>query len=173
VIVQEVILQIPHHGVKLCNAVTERRSSGKNHAFAASLFIEITAFEEQIKCFLRSRIGNSGYILQFCGDKEVFELMGFVNEQTVDSELFKCQRIVLIRLFELIKLLLQALTGTLHSLDLELRTFALFQFLNALQNIVNLRLNGHDLSLLRNRNLAELRVTDNNRIIVASGNLSE
>ena len=46
--------------------------------------------------------------------------MGFVNEQTVDSELFKGQRIVLISLFELVKLLLQALTGTLHSLDLEL-----------------------------------------------------
>ena len=58
--------------------------------------------------------------MQFCGDEQIFELVGFVNEQTVDSELFKGQRIVLISLFELGKLLLQALTGTLHSLDLEL-----------------------------------------------------
>lgn len=99
--------------------------------------------------------------------------MGFIDEQTVDSELFKGQRIALISLFELIKLLLQTLTGTLHSLDLELRAFALFKLLNALQNIVDLCLNGHDLSLLRNRNLAKLRVTDNNCIIVARSDLSE
>ena len=94
--------------------------------------------------------------------------MGFIDEQTVDSELLKGQRIVLSCFFELVKLFLQTLSGSLHSLDLELRAFALFQFLNALQNIVDLALNGHDLSLFGNRNLTELRVTDDNRIIVAS-----
>ena len=52
--------------------------------------------------------------------------MCLVNEQAVNTELFKGQSIVLISLLELVKLLLQALTGTLHSLDLELRAFALF-----------------------------------------------
>ena len=98
-IVQEVIFQVTHHGVKLCNAVTERRARGEDHALTVSLFIEITAFEEQIKSFLRSGVGNSGYILQFCGDKQVLKLMGFIDEQAVYTELFKSQRIVLIRLF--------------------------------------------------------------------------
>ena len=53
--------------------------------------------------------------------------MSLIDEQTVDSELFKGQRIVLICFFEPIELLLQTLTGTLHSLDLELRAFALFE----------------------------------------------
>lgn len=75
------------------------RASCKDNALIACLFIEVSAFEEKIKCFLRSRVGNSGYILQFCGDEQIFELVGFVNEQTVDSELFKGQRIVLISLF--------------------------------------------------------------------------
>ena len=74
--------------------------------------------------------------------------MSLIDEQTVDSELFKGQRIVLICFFEPIELLLQTLTGTLHSLDLELRAFALFKFLDTTQNIVDLALNGHDLSLL-------------------------
>lgn len=73
--------------------------------------------------------------------------MGFIDEQTVDTELFKGQRIVLIRFFELVKLLLQTLSGTLHSLDLELRAFALFQFLDTTENIVDLALNRHNLSL--------------------------
>ena len=99
--------------------------------------------------------------------------MGFIDEQTVDSELFKGQCIVLICFFELVKLFLQTLSGALHSLDLELRAFALFKLLNTLQNIVDLALNGRYLSLLRNRNFAELRVADDNRIIVASSDLSE
>ena len=99
--------------------------------------------------------------------------MGFVNEQTVDSQLFKGQRIVLICLFELIKLFLQTFTGTLHSLDLKLRAFALFKLLDTTKNIIDLALDRHDLSLLRNRNLTELRVTDDNRIIVASSDLSK
>lgn len=74
--------------------------------------------------------------------------MGFIDEQTVYTELFKGQCIVLIRLFELIKLLLQALTGTLHCLDLKLRAFALFQLLDTTENIVDLALDRHDLSLL-------------------------
>lgn len=60
---------------------------------------------------------NKGLCATF---RTVFELMGFIDEQTVDTELFKGQRIVLSCLFELIRLFLQALTGTLHSLDLEL-----------------------------------------------------
>lgn len=74
--------------------------------------------------------------------------MGFIDEQAIYTKLFKGQRIVLIRLFELIKLLLQTFTGTLHSLDLKLRAFALFQFLDTTENIVNLTLDRHDLSLL-------------------------
>ena len=63
---------------------------------------------------------------------------------------------------------MQALTSTLHSLNLELRAFALFKLLDTTQNIVDLALNGRYLSLLRNRNFAELRMTDDNCIIVAS-----
>ena len=99
--------------------------------------------------------------------------MGFIDEQTVDTELFKGQSIVLISLFELIKLLLQTLTGTLHSLDLELRAFALFQFLDTTQNIVDLALDRHDLSFLRNRDFTELRMTDNNCIVVSGSYLSK
>lgn len=167
-VTQEVILQVTHHGVQLCDRIAQRCASCKDNALAACLFVEVSAFEEKIKCFLRSRVGNSGYILQFCGDEQIFELVGFIDEQAVDTELFKCQRIVLSCFFELVKLFLQTLSGSLHSLDLELRAFALFQFLNALQNIVDLALYGHDLSLFGNRNLTELRVTDDNCIVVAS-----
>ena len=148
VVFQEIVFQVTHHGVQLCDRIAQRCSCCKDNALAACLFVEVSAFEEKIESFLRSRIGNSGYILQFCGDEQVFELMSLIDEQTVDSELFKGQRIVLICFFEPIELLLQTLTGTLHSLDLELRAFALFKFLDTTQNIVDLALNGHDLSLL-------------------------
>ena len=95
VVFQEIVFQVTHHGVQLGNGIAQRCASCKDNALAACLFIEVSAFEEKIKCFLRSRVGNSGYILQFCGDKEVLELVGFIDEQTVDTELFKGQSIVL------------------------------------------------------------------------------
>ena len=76
-------------------------------------------------------------------------------------------------LFQFIKLLLQALSCTLHLLDLKLAAVLLFEFLDTTQNIGNLILNLYDLPFLRNRNHAELGVTDDYCVEVACCDLGE
>lgn len=86
--------------------------------------------------------------------------MCLVYEKPVHTELFKGDSAVLVDLFKPVKLFLQTLSGFLHSLDLELRAFAPFQFVNAFKNIIYLALDNYFLQGNRMKKIEKYVIID-------------
>ena len=54
---QQLMLQIPLHGIKLCHGVADRGSGGEHDALATRDLVHVAAFEQHIGGFLRVRCG--------------------------------------------------------------------------------------------------------------------
>ena len=99
--------------------------------------------------------------------------MALVDENSVNAQLFKCDHIVLAALvIQLVDLGLQALLGFLHLFDGEVLGFFSLGFGNAHHNFVDLLLQNGPLALYAHGDLLELRMTNNNGIVVAGGDPS-
>ena len=92
-----IALQIPHHGIQLCHGVADGSSGCEDHAAPTGFLIQILALHIHIRRFLGICSGNTGYILHFCIQKEVFVRMRLVHEQTIHAELLKGYNIILLR----------------------------------------------------------------------------
>ena len=96
--------------------------------------------------------------------------MRFVNENTVNAQFLKGDHIVLAALVvQLVDLGLQALLGFLHLFDGEILRFFSLGFGNAHHDFVDLLFQNGPLALYAHGDLLELRMPDNNGIVVAGG----
>ena len=94
--------------------------------------------------------------------------MCLVNENTVNSQLFKGHNIVLSGLvIQLIEPLLDRLLRALQLFDREVVASISFELCYAFQHLIELLLQNSPLSLNGHRDLLELAVPDNHRVIVA------
>ena len=99
--------------------------------------------------------------------------MRLVNEDAVNAQFLKGDHIVLAALVvQLVDLGLQALLGFLHLFDGEVLGFFSLGFGNAHHNFVDLLLQNGPLALYAHGDLLELRMTNNNGIVVAGGDPS-
>ena len=96
--------------------------------------------------------------------------MALINEDTVNTQFLKGDHIILAALVvQLVDLGLQALFGFLHLLDGELLRFFSLGFGNAHHNFVDLLLQNGPLAFYAHGDLLELRMPNNNGVIVAGG----
>ena len=96
--------------------------------------------------------------------------MALVDEDTVNAQFLKGDHIVLAALVvQLVDLGLQALLGFLHLFDREILRFFSLGFGNPHHNFVDLLFQNGPLALYAHRDLLELRMPDNNGVIVAGG----
>ena len=115
------------------------------------------------------------FVIAVCYDlcttfRTIFEIMALVDENSVNAQLFKCDHIVLAALIiQLVDLGLQALFRLLHLFDREILRFFSLGFGNAHHDFVNLLFQNGPLALYAHRDLLELRMPDNNGIVVAGG----
>ena len=94
--------------------------------------------------------------------------MCLVNENTVNAQLFKGHDIILPGLVvQLIEPLLDRLLCALQLLDREVVASISFELGNAFQHLIELLLQNSPLSLNGHRDLLELAVPDNHRVIIA------
>ena len=96
--------------------------------------------------------------------------MALVDEDTVNAQFLKGDHIVLAALVvQLVDLGLQALFCLLHLFDGEVLRFFSLGFGNAHHDLVDLLFQNGPLALYAHRDLLELRMPDNNGVIVACG----
>ena len=96
--------------------------------------------------------------------------MALVDEDTVNTQFLKGDHIVLAALVvQLVDLGLQALLGFLHLFDRELLRFFSFGFGNAHHDFVDLLFQNGPLAVYAHRDLLELRMPDDNGVVVAGG----
>ena len=96
--------------------------------------------------------------------------MRFVNENTVNAQFLKGDHIVLAALVvQLVDLGLQALLGFLHLFDGEVLGFFSLGIGNPHHDLVDLLLQNGPLALYAHRDLLELRMPDDDGVVVAGG----
>ena len=96
--------------------------------------------------------------------------MRLVNEDTVNTQFLKGDHIILTALvIQLVDLSLQALLGFLHLFDGEVLGFFSLGIGNPHHDLVDLLFQNGPLALYAHRDLLELRMSDNNGVIVAGG----
>ena len=92
---ERTMLQVAHHGVKLCHTVRHRCPRGKDRTLPASQFIHILALHEHIRGLLRLGGGKPRHIPHFRVEEQIFERMGLVHKEPVHTKLLKGYHIVL------------------------------------------------------------------------------
>lgn len=118
------------------------------------------------------------FVIAVCYDlcttfRTVLKIMRFVNEDAVNAQFFKGDHIVLAALvIQLVDLGLQALLGFLHLFDGEVLGFFSLGFGNAHHDFVDLLFQNGPLALYAHGDLLELRMPDDNGIVVAGGDPS-
>ena len=133
------ILEITHHGIKLCHGVAYGSTRCEDNTTTTGDFIQIAALHKHIGRFLRFRGGKSGNIPHFCIQKEVFERMTLIHKQAVNTQLLKGYNIILaVVCQQFIQTGLQGFPCLFHLFDGETFTALLFQFSNGTFNLVNL-----------------------------------
>ena len=99
-----IVLKVSHHGVELRHAVADGGSGSEDHALAVGDLVDIPAFEQHIRGFLRVGSGKSRHVPHFCIEEKVFVMMRLVHIQAVYAELLKGDDIILagavLKLFE-------------------------------------------------------------------------
>jgi hypothetical protein len=84
------------HGVKLHERIRDRRAGGKGDTVTRMQFVKVAAFHVKVEGPLRSSDLYPGDPLHFRRGFEVLEVMGFVDEQMVNSKLIEHQPIILL-----------------------------------------------------------------------------
>ena len=172
-LLERTVLEIAHDRVKLGHGVADRSAGGEDNATTAGDLVHIAAFHKHIRRFLGFGGGETCHVPHFCVEEQVFERMALVHEQPVNTQLFKCDDIILsVGGKKFIQSGFQRFSGFLHLLDGKILATLIFQFCDCTLNLINLFLQLPFLSLGRQRNLLKLAVTDDNGIIVAGCNTS-
>ena len=168
-LLQHVILKIAHHGVQLHHGIAHGGSGGKYNATSAGNLVHIAALGEHIAGFLRLCLADAGHIPHFCMHVKVFERMRLVHKQAVNTQFLKIYGVVFFLVVEFFQICGQVLFCALHLLDRKFFILICFRFCDCVYDFVNLFLNNRFLPLRGDRDFFKLRVADNDRIKIASG----
>lgn len=111
---------------------------------------------------------NKGLCATF---RTVLKIMALINEKPVNAELLKSHRIVLAALVvELGKPCLQGFPGALHLLDRVAFRLLRLGLLDSFQDFLDLAFQNGLLALHADRDFLELRMADNDGVVVPGGN---
>ena len=170
VLLQRPVLEITLHRVHLGHAVADWRTRCKHNAFSAGHFVEVSTLHIEVGTLLRLILRDTGDVSHLCVKEGVFVVVRFVDKQPIDAEFLKCDHVILAALIvQLFELRFQPALRFLKLFDRKPFGIVIFGFLNALNDFVNLRLQYPLLPFDRDRDLLELRMPDDDRIIVTGG----
>ena len=168
---QRVVLEVLLHGIHLHHGVGDGGAGGEHYASAPGQLIQIAALHVEIAGFLRLRLTDAAHISHFCVCGQIFVIVRLVYKETINAEFFKRHHIILAALVvEFVQFGLQALFGAFHLLDGEVVPIAPLQVADAVQNLPQLFLQDGPLPLYGHRDFLQLRVSDDDGVVVASGN---
>ena len=164
------VLQVPLHGVQLRHAVGNRSAGSKDDAPAASQLVHVAALHEHIRGLLRLRCRQTSYVAHLRVEEQVLKPMRLVHIQAIHTQLLKGDNIILLAFsLQLFQAQLQLLLGPHQLLDGKLLAVAALQLVNARYHLVDLLLNETLLPCLRHGDALKLRVTDDDCIVITSG----
>ena len=136
---QQIVLQIPHHGVEFRHGIADRGSGGKDNALSAGDLIKIAALCEHIRGLLRVRLTNAGNIPHFCGEEQIFEQMSLIHKELIHAKFLKVNDIILTALvIQLFQTGLQRFSHPFQLLDGITLAVLTFRLVNALKDLVDL-----------------------------------
>ena len=116
-------------------------------------------------------MSNAAYIPHFCKEKQVLVVVTFIDKESINTQLLKGHCIILFGLVvELIELLLDRFLCAFQLFYGEVISTVLFQFRNALRNFIKLLFEDRPLPFNGHRYFLELRMPDNDGIVIAGGN---
>ena len=116
-------------------------------------------------------LGNAADIPHFRVEVQVFIKMALVNENPVNTELFKINyRILALGIVELVELCFYSFSGFHKLLDRELFALACLYIVNPTLNVIKLPFELFPLPFNAHRDFFKLRMSYNNRIVVACCN---
>ena len=167
---ERIVLQVFLHRVHLDHRIGDRGAGGKDNASASRQLVKVSALHIQVGAFLRFGLADTSDVPHFRECGEVLVVVRLVDEQAVNAQLFKGHDVILTALVvQFVELLLHGFASLLHCLNGKTFTAVVLQFLDALQNLLLLLLEHFDLPFSRHWDLLELRVTDDDRVVVAGG----
>ena len=168
---KSVVLQVPLYGVKLDHRIGDRRSGCKHRTTTARNLVKVAALHKKVAGFLCFGLCDTTDIPHFCIEKKVLVIVALINEKPVHAKFLKSHNIVLFRLVvELVELLLDRFLCALQLFYGEVISTVLFQFRNALRYLIKLLFEDRPLPFNGHRYFLELRMPDNDGIVIAGGN---
>ena len=168
---KSVVLQVPLNGVKLDHRIGDRRSCRKHCPTPSGQFVQIPTLHKKIAGFLCFGLCDTSDIPHFGIEEKVLVVVALINEKPVHTKFLKGHNIVLFGLIvELIELLLDRFLCALQLFYGEVISTVLFQFRNALRNFIKLLFEDRPLPFNGHRYFLELRMPDNDGIVIAGGN---
>ena len=164
---ERTMLQIAHHGIKLCHTVRHGRSRGKDRTLPAGQLVHILALHEHIRGLLRLGGGKPRHIPHFRVKEQILKSVCLVHKEPIHAKLLKGYHIVLA--FGGLQLLhprLQRAAGLFQLLDGEALAPHGLHLGNGVGDLVYLLLQDALLPLGGYGYLLELAVADDNAVIV-------
>ena len=168
---KSVVLQVPLYGVKLDHRIGDRRSCRKHCPTPSGQFVQIPTLHKKIAGLHCFGLGDAAYIPHLSKEKQVLVVMALVYKEPIHTQLLKGHCIILFGLIvELIELLLDRFLCAFQLFYGEVISTVLFQFRNALRNFIKLLFEDHPLPFNGHRYFLELRMPDNDGIVITGGN---
>ena len=166
-----IVLQVSLNGVKFDHRIGDRRSCRKHCPTPSGQFVQITALHKKVAGLHCFGLSNAAYIPHFCKEEQILIVVALINEKSVHTQLLKGHCIILFGLVvELIELLLDRFLCAFQLFYGEVISTVLFQFRNALRNFIKLLFEDRPLPFNGHRYFLELRMPDNDGIVIAGGN---
>ena len=168
---KSVVLQVPLNGVKFDHRIGDRRSCRKHYPTPSGQLVQVPAFHKEVAGFHRFGLGDAAYIPHLSKEEQILIVVALINEKSVHTQLLKGHCIILFGLVvELIELLLDRFLCALQLFYGEVISTVLFQFRNALRYLIKLLFEDRPLPFNGHRYFLELRMPDNDGIVIAGGN---
>ena len=166
-----VVLQVPLNGVKLDHRIGDRRSCRKHCPTPSGQFVQIPTLHKKVAGFLCFGLCDTSDIPHFGIEKQVLVVVTFIDKESINTQLLKGHCIILFGLVvELIELLLDRFLCAFQLFYGEVISTVLFQFRNALRYLIKLLFEDRPLPFNGHRYFLELRMPDNDGIVIAGGN---
>ena len=171
-LLQGVHLQIPLDGIQFHHTIGDGRTGGKHHAPPACDLVQIPALHKEVAGLLRFGLCDAADVPHFGIEKQIFIVMALVDEQPVNAQLLERDHIILAALVvQFVQLVLQALAGLFHPLDGKVLRLVRLRLADTQNDLVHLLFQNGPLPLDADGYLLELAVADDDRVVVAGGDV--
>src|SRR6266496_3471058 len=96
IVTQRVHLKKALHREHLGHCIGDGRAGGKYDTASFVSRLDVLNFEKQIECALGGSLRQTGNPRHLCDIEQILESLCLIDEEAVDSEFFKCERVVLL-----------------------------------------------------------------------------